>query len=232
VYDHRPSRQHSTDDKSNKKQRDVSEQNSSTQCPNTLITGGLIGNGFWDGPTKMQFGILPTKVQVHNTRIVEGICRPSGSHHAAADCGWFGGIPCSSGHGNPDREWASSGLKPSDYPLRSSERCSAKHERRVDDCRGKGAENTDRQSNITHAARLPRELIGRVHSIRRISFAPSPRQGPSRHFSYSGTHRPERDFVVGLPGFEPGTSASRTQRANQTAPQPASGRDRRSGQPT
>jgi hypothetical protein len=26
--------------------------------------------------------------------------------------------------------------------------------------------------------------------------------------------------VVGLPGFEPGTSASRTQRANQTAPQP------------
>jgi hypothetical protein len=29
-----------------------------------------------------------------------------------------------------------------------------------------------------------------------------------------------RDFVVGLPGFEPGTSASRTQRANQAAPQP------------
>jgi len=27
-------------------------------------------------------------------------------------------------------------------------------------------------------------------------------------------------FVVGLPGFEPGTSASRTQRANQAAPQP------------
>jgi hypothetical protein len=27
-------------------------------------------------------------------------------------------------------------------------------------------------------------------------------------------------FMVGLPGFEPGTSASRTQRANQAAPQP------------
>ena len=28
-------------------------------------------------------------------------------------------------------------------------------------------------------------------------------------------------LLVGLPGFEPGTSASRTQRANQAAPQPA-----------
>jgi hypothetical protein len=33
------------------------------------------------------------------------------------------------------------------------------------------------------------------------------------------TH-PDLHVVVGLPGFEPGTSASRTQRANQAAPQP------------
>ncbi|MHB1583184.1 MAG: hypothetical protein ACYC0E_05470, partial [Acidimicrobiales bacterium] len=29
-----------------------------------------------------------------------------------------------------------------------------------------------------------------------------------------------KGVMVGLPGFEPGTSASRTQRANQAAPQP------------
>ena len=35
-----------------------------------------------------------------------------------------------------------------------------------------------------------------------------------------GTPAALHSHVVGLPGFEPGTSASRTQRANQTAPQP------------
>jgi hypothetical protein len=38
------------------------------------------------------------------------------------------------------------------------------------------------------------------------------------------------DFMVGLPGFEPGTSASRTQRANQAAPQPVR-LPREAGQP-
>ena len=42
------------------------------------------------------------------------------------------------------------------------------------------------------------------------------RYGETRHTRNALTG----DFRVGLPGFEPGTSASRTQRANQAAPQP------------
>ena len=37
------------------------------------------------------------------------------------------------------------------------------------------------------------------------------------------SHVVDNDVVVGLPGFEPGTSASRTQRANQAALQPVVG---------
>ena len=46
------------------------------------------------------------------------------------------------------------------------------------------------------------------------------RQTDVYRMSHSRAHPLNWCFVVGLPGFEPGTSASRTQRANQAAPQP------------
>ena len=53
-----------------------------------------------------------------------------------------------------------------------------------------------------------------------ISFAPNSRQPKCRQSTRPHTQPEQGNSRVGLPGFEPGTSASRTQRANQAAPQP------------